>query len=65
MTYARIRPLMLRTSQLPDQVTDGIRTYRMPAKWAQSPTRSVRTDVLLAPCPEAGCQKTIGTCRWR
>jgi len=65
--YARIRAEVLRGAQLPDIVTDGVKSYHKPAKWTVGATiaqRPTRTNVLTAICPLPGCGKTITTCRY-
>jgi hypothetical protein len=62
--YARIRPAVLQGAQLPDPVTNGIKTYQKPTKWAAAPTKPLKQDILNTPCTLVGCTRSIKTWRY-
>lgn len=62
--YARIRPAVLIATQLPDPVTDGTKKYSKPPRWSAPLPAAARKEILSVPCPQAGCNKVVVTCRF-
>jgi uncharacterized LabA/DUF88 family protein len=62
--YDRIRPKVLIDTQLPNEVTDGIRTYRKPPKWSQPVKALTKQIITTTSCQQAGCTNTFKTFRF-
>jgi hypothetical protein len=57
--YDRIRPAVALSSQLPEHVTDGSKTYSKPSRWS-APKKILTKNVINNwTCSQAGCGKSI------
>lgn len=63
--YSRIVAAVLKNSQLPEPVTDGVKIIKKPPIWSQPRQLLNRCDILSAKCPQAGCLNSITTCRYQ
>ncbi len=63
-SYSSINQAVLRSSQLPNPVTDGTKTYHTPSKWLSASPPSTKGVTLTATCSLVGCGKTVEAFRY-